>query len=125
MERRKRIRDSLSIVGPSICSNMNRIESNNEEIIAGISQCPSGFGGAQSSCIQRHEQAKGKNALRRKKEYQQRYREQNRAKLKQREAEKRRCLQNSEIITESSTSSNIEFTELLHESKIHKISANS
>ncbi|KAK0072720.1 hypothetical protein PV326_014165, partial [Microctonus aethiopoides] len=125
MERRKRIRDSLSIAGPSISSNMNRIESNNEEIIAAISQCSSGLGGTQSSCIQRHEQAKGKNALQRKREYQQRYRERNREKLKQREAERRRRLQNAEIITELSTSSNIEFTELVHEPIIDEISANS
>ncbi|KAK0177081.1 hypothetical protein PV328_001160 [Microctonus aethiopoides] len=72
-----------------------------------------------------HEQAKGKNALQRKREYQQRYREQNREKLKQREAERRRRLQNAEIITELSTSSNIEFTELVHEPIIDEISANS
>ncbi|KAK0157110.1 hypothetical protein PV328_011881 [Microctonus aethiopoides] len=104
---------------------MNRIESNNEEIIAAISQCSSGLGETQSSCTQRHEQAKGKNALQRKREYQQRYREQNREKLKQRETERRRRLQNTEIITELSTSSNIEFTELVHEPIIDEISANS
>ncbi|KAK0165617.1 hypothetical protein PV328_004119 [Microctonus aethiopoides] len=60
-----------------------------------------------------------------KREYQQRYRGRNRDKLKQREAERRRRLQNAEIITELSTSSNIEFTELVHEPIIDEISANS
>ncbi|KAK0169736.1 hypothetical protein PV328_010378 [Microctonus aethiopoides] len=60
-----------------------------------------------------------------KREYQQRYRGRNRDKLKQCEAEKRRRLQNAEIITELSTSSNIEFTELVHEPIIDEISANS
>ncbi|KAK0177134.1 hypothetical protein PV328_001213 [Microctonus aethiopoides] len=60
-----------------------------------------------------------------KREYQKRYRGRNRDKLKQREAERRRHLQNAEIITELSTSSNIEFTELVHEPIIDEISANS
>ncbi|CAK1554417.1 unnamed protein product [Leptosia nina] len=46
-----------------------------------------------------------------KRERQQRYREQNRDKLKQREAERRRRLQNADVITELSTSPNIELTE--------------
>ncbi|KAK0157220.1 hypothetical protein PV328_011729 [Microctonus aethiopoides] len=43
----------------------------------------------------------------------------------QREAERRRRLQNAEIITELFTSSHIEFTELVHEPLIDEISANS
>ncbi|KAK0179291.1 hypothetical protein PV327_005056 [Microctonus hyperodae] len=115
VERRKRIRYSLSIAGSSTSSNTNRIESNNEEIIALISHCSSGLKGVQSLCIQKNEQTKEKNPLQRKREYQQRYREQNREKLKQREVERRRRLKNTEIITDLSTSSNIKFTEMINE----------
>ncbi|KAK0167732.1 hypothetical protein PV327_001603 [Microctonus hyperodae] len=125
VEWRKRIQYSLSIAGPSTCSNINRIKSNNEEIIAAISQCSSGLERTQSSCIRRNEQAKGKNTPQKKREYLQRYREQNREKLKQREAERRRRLQNAKIMTQLSTPSNIEFTKIINEPIIDEINANS
>ncbi|XP_072948606.1 uncharacterized protein [Epargyreus clarus] len=112
-ERRKRIQYSQSIAGPSTSSKTNRIELNNEEIIT--AQSSSGSEKIQPSSIQRNDQGNELNALQKKRERQKRYREQNRDKLKQREAERRRRLQNADVITELSTSPNIEFTEIIND----------
>ncbi|CAH2098847.1 unnamed protein product [Euphydryas editha] len=124
-ESRKRIKYLRSIAEPSTSSNINRIKLNDEETIAAISQSSSGLGGTHTSSIQRNEQAKENNTLQKKRERQQRYREKNREKLRQRKAERRKRLQNSEMITESSTSSNIEFTEIINKPIIDEISTNS
>lgn len=97
-ERRKRIQSSQSIAGPSTSSNTTRIELNNEEM----------------TLTQRNEQGTEINALQNKRDRQRRYREKNRDKLKQREAERRR-LQNAECITELYTSPNIEYREIIIE----------
>ncbi|XP_047519216.1 zinc finger protein 583-like isoform X8 [Pieris napi] len=107
-ERRKRTQYLQSIAGPSTSSNTNRIELNNDEIIT--AQSSSGSEKIQPSSIQRNDQSNELNALQKRRQRQQRYREQNRDKLKQREAERRRRLQNADAITELSTSPNIEFT---------------
>ncbi|XP_044592974.1 uncharacterized protein LOC123270885 [Cotesia glomerata] len=107
-ERRERIQYSQNIAGPSTSSNTNRIELNNEEIIA--AQSSSASEKIQPSFIQRNDQGNELNALQKKRERQQRYREQNRDKMKQREAKRRRRLQNADVSTELSTSPNIEFT---------------
>ena len=65
------------------------------------------------------------NALLNKRVHQQRYTEQNRAKLKQREVERRSTLQKAEMITELYTSPNIEFTEIITEPIIDEMSTNS
>ncbi|XP_072947697.1 uncharacterized protein [Epargyreus clarus] len=122
-ERTKRIQYSQSIAGPSTSSKTNRIELNNEEIIT--AQSSSGSEKIQPSSIQRNDQGNELNALQKKRERQQRYREQNRDKLKQREAERRRRLQNADVITELSTSPNIEFTEIINDPTIDEISTNS
>ena len=116
---------SQSIAGPSTSSNTSTIEFNNEEIITATSQISSGLEKAQPSSTQRNDQVKEMNALLNKGERQQRYREQNRDKLKQGEAERRRRLQNAEIITELYTSPNIEFTEIITEPIIDEMSTNS
>ncbi|XP_072933019.1 ribonuclease H2 subunit A-like, partial [Epargyreus clarus] len=121
-ERRKRIQYSQSIAGPSTSSKTNRIELNNEEIIT--AQSSSGSEKIQPSSIQRNDQGNELNALQKKRERQQRYREQNRDKLKQREAERRRRLQNADVITELSTSPNIEFTEIINNPTIDEIGTN-
>lgn len=50
---------------------------------------------------------------------------QNRDKLKQREAERRRRLINADVNTELSTSPNIEFPEIIYNTLIYEISTNS
>ncbi|KPJ16636.1 Uncharacterized protein C03F11.2 [Papilio machaon] len=91
-ERRKRIQSSQSIIGPSTSSNSNIMEVNNEEPVTAIS-----------------------STLQNKRDRQKRYREKNREKLSQREAERRRRLQNAESIIELYTSPNIENREIITE----------
>lgn len=102
---------------------MNRIKLNNEEIIT--AQSSSASEKIQLSSIQRNDQGNELNALQEKRDRQQRYREQNRDKLKHREAERRSRLQNADVITELSTSPNIEFTEIINDLIIDEISTNS
>lgn len=122
-KRRKRIQYSQSIAGSSSSSNTNRIELNNEEIIT--AQSSFSFEKTQLLSIQRNEQGNELNALQKKRERQRRYREQNRDKSKQREAERRRRLQNAQMITELSTSPNIEFTEIINYPIIDEINTHS
>ncbi|XP_044587108.1 uncharacterized protein LOC123266773 [Cotesia glomerata] len=96
-ERRKRIQSSKSITGPSTSSNSNIMEVNNEEPVTAIS-----------------------STLQNKRDRQKRYREKNRKKLSQREAERRRRLQNAESIIELHTSPNIENREIITEPIIIK-----
>ncbi|RVE43146.1 hypothetical protein evm_012225 [Chilo suppressalis] len=107
-ERRKRIQYSQSMAGLSTSPNTDSTELNNKEIIT--AQSSFGLEEPQPSSIKRNEQVNELNAFQKKRERQQRYREQNRDKLRQREAERRRRLQNAEMITELSTSPNSEFT---------------
>ncbi|CAK1554416.1 unnamed protein product [Leptosia nina] len=112
-ERRECIQHSQIIAGPSTSSKTNRIELNNEEIIT--AQSSSGSEKIQPSSIQRNDQGTELNALQKKRERQQRYREQNRDKLKQREAKRRERIQHSQSIAGPSTSSKTNRIELNNE----------
>ncbi|XP_022121825.2 peptidyl-prolyl cis-trans isomerase G isoform X1 [Pieris rapae] len=108
-KRRERIQYSQIIARPSTSSNTNRLELNNEEIIT--AQSSSGSEKIEPSSIQRNDL----NALQKKRERQQRYREKNRDKLKAREAKRRERIQYSQIIARPSTSSNTNRLELKNE----------
>ncbi|XP_050546325.1 uncharacterized protein LOC126908367 [Daktulosphaira vitifoliae] len=81
-ERRKRIQHSQSTAGPSTSSNTNSIEVSDEETISVISQSSSGLEKTRTASIHRNEQDDKINALQKKQERQQRYRKQNKDKLK-------------------------------------------
>ncbi|CAH0720590.1 unnamed protein product, partial [Brenthis ino] len=111
-ERRKRKQNLQMIAGPSTSSNiLNRMELNNEEI-TDADESLSGLEGIQTPSVHKNKFAEDKDAVQKKRERQQRYRERNREKLKEREAERRQRQQNSEMIAESSTSSNIDWIEI-------------